>query len=192
MADKKILYNIKKAQLSKITEMSTAGLPTYGEPIPVPGSVSLSLDNDSSSDIIYADGVAYYTPTGSNSYSGTLENVHFSNKVLQDIFNWVLDTNNNLVEVDSGSNEFGMQFAVDSDDGEVYFTMYRCTATKPSQNFQTKEASATVNNESVSITIMPITLADGKNVIKSFAEKGATNYATYMTKIVVPTIGDSI
>lgn len=192
MANKKVLYNIKKVQFSKITEMSEAGLPTYGTPILVPGAVSLSMDNDSTSDPIYADGIVYYTPAGASSYSGTLEDLHFSKEVLKEIFNWVEDTNGNLVEVDDGTNEFGVQFAVDSDDGEVYFTLYRCSATKPNSNFQTKESSATINNESIDITISPITLSDGRNIVKSFAEKGATNYSTYMNKIVVPTIAESI
>lgn len=192
MADKKVLFNIKKVQFSKITETSAAGVPTYATPILVPGTVSLSLDSDSSLDPFYADGIAYYTPAGTNSYSGTLENANFSEEVLKAIFNWALDSNGNLVEVDTGSNEFGMQFAVDSNDGEVYFTLFRCSATKPSMNFQTKESSATINTQSVDITISSISTSDGKNIVKSYATKEATNYADYMTKIVVPTLTETI
>lgn len=192
MADKKVLFNIKKVQFSKITETSAAGVPTYASPILVPGTVSLSLDSDSSLDPFYADGIAYYTPAGTNSYSGTLENANFSEEVLKAIFNWALDSNGNLVEVDTGSNEFGMQFAVDSNDGEVYFTLFRCSATKPSMNFQTKESSATINTQSVDITISSISTSDGKNIVKSYATKEATNYADYMTKIVVPTLTETI
>lgn len=192
MADKKVLFNIKKVQFSKITETSASGVPTYAAPILVPGTVSLSLDSDSSLDPFYADGIAYYTPAGTNSYSGTLENANFSEEVLKAIFNWALDSNNNLVEVDTGSNEFGMQFAVDSNDGEVYFTLFRCSATKPSMNFQTKESSATINTQSVDITISSISTSDGKNIVKSYATKEAANYADYMTKIVVPTLTETI
>lgn len=183
----KVLYNIKNVQFSKITATSDSGLPTYDSPIKVPGAVSLTLDNESTSETIYADGIAYYTSSGASSYSGTFENVHFTKEVLKAIFNYVEDTSGNLVEVDGGSNEFGMQFAVDSDEGDVYFTLFRCSATKPNANFQTKEASATINNESVDITISPITLSDDKNVVKAYADKSATNYSTYMTKITVPT-----
>ncbi len=192
MADKKVLFNIKKVQFSKITETSASGVPTYATPILVPGTVSLSLDSDSSLEPFYADGIAYYTPAGTNSYSGTLENANFSEDVLKSIFNWALDSNNNIVEIDTGSNEFGMQFAVDSNDGEVYFTLFRCSATKPSMNFQTKEASATINTQSIDITISSISTSDGKNIVKSYATKEATNYADYMTKIVVPTITETI
>lgn len=186
----KVLYNIKKVQFSKITATSDTGLPTYDEPIAVPGAVTLSLDNDSSSEPIYADGIAYFTPSGASSYSGTFEDVHFSKTILKEVFNWLEDTNGNLVEVDNGTNEFGVQFAVDSDEGEVYFTLYRCSATKPSLNFQTKESSATINNESINITMSPITLSDGKTIVKSFADKSASNYATYMNKITVPTFAE--
>lgn len=192
MANKKVLFDIKKVQFSKITEITEAGLPTYATPILVPGTVSLSLDSDSSLSPFYADGIAYYTPAGSTSYTGTLANANFTDEVLKTIFNWIVDNNGNLVETDDGANEFGMQFAVESDNGEVYFTIYRCSATKPSLNFQTKEASATINTQSLSITASPITTADGKNIVKSFCDKDGTNYATYFDAIVVPTFPSQI
>lgn len=183
----KVLFNIKKVQFSKITATGEDGLPTYGTPIKVPGAVSLSTENESSKETKYADGIAYYVTSGSNSYSGTLEIVNFSDEVLQDIFGWKKDSNGNLVEIDGNSENFAMQFAVDSEDGEVYFTFYNCSATKPSNNFQTKEASATINNQSVTLTLIPITLADGTSIIKSFAGKSATGYSKYFDAVTVPT-----
>lgn len=182
----KVLFNIKKLQLSPITAIDTKGKPTYGTPLVCPGTVSLTMEAQGESEPFYADGTAYYSVGAATTYTGTLENALFSEEVLTEIYNYFTDKNNNLVETDEQPKEFGMQFAVDSDEGEVYFTYYRCTSTKPGNNFQTKEGNTTINPQSVSITAMPITLTDGTNVIKGYAKKGATNYATYMTSITVP------
>lgn len=183
----KVWFNIKKLQVSKITKNDTTGI-EYASPIKVPGTVSLSIDSEQSTDSFYADGVSYYAPAGASSYTGTLENAKFSNEVLKEIFNFIEDSANNIIETDAAPNEFGMQFACDSDDGEVYFTYYRVLATKPGLNLQTSEASATINPQSVSITCSPITLSSGKSIVRSHAEKGATNYDTYFNSLIVPTI----
>lgn len=185
----KVLFNIKKLQLSPITAISAAGVPTYDEPIAVPGTVSLSLDPEGESDPFYADGIVYYAGSSSSSYTGTLENALFSDAVLKAIYGYVEDSNKNIVDTDQPTKEFGAQFAVDSDDGEVYFTFYRCSSTKPNLNFQTNEDSRTINPQSVDLTLSTVTTADGKyNLFKSYATKSATNYATYFESIEMPTI----
>lgn len=188
----KVLFNIKKVQISKITSFSATGLPTYATPIKVPGAVSLAMDNESSKETKYADGIAYFVVDGSNSYTGSLEIVNFPDEVLKEIFGWKKDENGNLVEVDCKTEPFAMQFAVDSDDGEVYFTFFNCSASRPNNNFQTKESGVTINNQASNITITPITLENGDNVIKSYADKNAKNYATYFTAVTVPKLVASV
>lgn len=185
---KKVMFNIKKAQAFPITSLGTNGVPTYGTTkLMMPGMVSISLDVEGSSEPFYADGIVYYTASASTSYTGTIENALLQDEFLTTIFKYFKDSNDNLVETDETPQEFGMQFAVDSDDGEVYFTLFRVSAQRPNHNFQTKEDSANINPQSFDITIMPITMADGTNVIKSYAEKDARNYATYFNSITVPT-----
>lgn len=184
----KVIFNIKKLQFSKITAISTAGVPTYATPILVPGTVSLSMETESSVDPFYADGIAYYMPSGATSTTGTLENALFPEDVLKDIYGYITDSNNNLLETDAAPSEFGMQFACDSDAGEVYFTYYRVSSNKPGINLQTSETSATINPQSVEVSASTITLAGGQRVLKSYAKPGATNYSNYFTAITVPTI----
>lgn len=188
----KVLFNIKKLQFSKITEVSPAGVPTYGTPMLMPGTVSLSMESEATSDPFYADGIAYYTPSGSLTTTGTLENALFTDEVLKAIYAYVEDTNGNLLETDGAVAEFGMQFACDSDDGEVYFTYYRVTSNKPGINLTTNAPSATINPQSVSVTASPISLADGTQIIKSHAKKSSPNYATYFEGITIPVITPSV
>ncbi len=189
----KVVFNIKKLQLQKITSLVN-NLPTYDETVmKVPGTVSLSLESEETSDPFYADGIGYYLPKGAETQTGTLENAWFTDEVLKAIYAYVVDSFGNLVATDGQVSEFGMQFACDSDDGEVYFTYYRVSSTKPGLNVTTNAPGATINPQSVNITANTITLADGTtNALKSFATKTASNYATYFEGITVPVIPASV
>lgn len=184
----KVLFNIKKLKMYPITSISSANVPTYGTGLNVPGTVSLTLDSEESSDPFYADGEAYYTPNGSETSTGTLENAMFTKEVLKGIYAYVEDTNGNMLATDGQVKEFGMQFACDSDDGEVYFTFYRVSSTKPGINLTTNAPSATINPQSVNLTATAINLANGTAISRSFADKTATNYATYFEGITLPTL----
>lgn len=188
----KVIFNIKKLQVQPITATSAEGIPTYGSVIKVPGTVSLTMDNESTTDPFYADGIAYYSPAGATSATGTLENALFPDAMLKEIFKYIEDTNENLIETDEAPSEFGMQFACDSDDGEVRFTYYRVSASKPGVNLQTSETSATINPQSVDITASTITLSSGQNILKSHCTKDKGNYDDYFSTIVVPTINASV
>lgn len=184
----KVVFNIKKLQFSKITAVSNAGVPTYDNPILVPGTVSLSMETESTTDPFYADGVAYYMPSGATSTTGTLENAWFSEEALKAIWSYIEDSNGNLLETDAAPSEFGMQFACDSDEGEVYFTYYRVGANKPGLNVQTSEASATINPQSIEISASTVNLTSGQRILKSYAKPGAANYSNYFQAITLPTI----
>ena len=189
----KTKFNIKKLQFVPITAVDDKGTPTYGDAIKCPGAVSITLDPSGATNV-YADGIVYAIVSSASGYTGELEVIQLNKDILTKIFGYLEDEKKNLVEVVTAVKEFGLQFACDSEDGnEVYFTIYRASAAKPSINLQTTEDTPTVNNESLSLTISGIAIADGtKQVIKSYAEKGATNYVTYFDSITVPAFTASI
>ena len=190
----KTKFNIKKLQFIPITAVDDKCTPTYGDAIKFPGAVSITLDPSGEATNVYADGIVYAIVSSASGYTGELEVIQLNKDILTKIFGYIEDANKNLVEAVTSVKEFGLQFACDSEDGnEVYFTIYRASATKPNINLQTTEDAPTVNAESISLTISGITIADGsKQVIKSYAEKGATNYATYFDSITVPTFTASL
>ena len=72
----KVKYNLKNVYYSLLTEtVGDSGTTTYNyaTPVAIPGAVNLSLDEESSNDPFYADGIVYFRAISNNGYSGDLE-----------------------------------------------------------------------------------------------------------------------
>ena len=68
----KVKYNLKNAHYALLT-FGAEGAVTYGTPVPMPGSVSISLDANGEPENFYADGIAYYVINNNMGYEGDLE-----------------------------------------------------------------------------------------------------------------------
>lgn len=74
MANKKnkVKFNLKNAHYAMLS-VSEEGEISYGTPVSMPGSVSISLDANGEPENFYADGVAYYVINNNMGYDGDLE-----------------------------------------------------------------------------------------------------------------------
>ena len=99
MANKKnkVKFNLKNAHYAMLS-VSEAGEISYGKPVPMPGSVSISLDANGEPENFYADGVAYYVINNNMGYDGDLELAMIPESFRTDALGEKLDDKGVLIE----------------------------------------------------------------------------------------------
>lgn len=190
MADtNKIKYGIKNVTLFPAT-IAADGSATYGEPIPVPGAVSLSLDQQGETTPFYADNIVYYTSVANNGYEGDLEVAKIPDAVLAGILGYVEDTNKVLIEdANAAVVHFALAFQFEGDVHAKRHILYNCTMNRPSVAGSTKEESIEPQTETVTITATTIYNATlDKDIVKASATQAdsATQYAAWFTTAYQP------
>lgn len=180
----KIKYGIKNVYYAVATE-GTGGALTYATPAPLKGAVSMSLEAQGDTNTFYADNIAYYTSTANNGYQGDLELALIPDDFRTAVLGEVLDAKGFYVEKSNVPQvEFALLFQFEGDESATKHCLYRCTASRPAVNGQTKEESIEPQTESITITAMP-RIAD--EVVKSRCPSSATDYATWFEAVKEPT-----
>ena len=190
MADtNKIKYGIKNATIFPAT-IAANGSATYGTAISVPGSVSLSLDQQGETNIFWADNIAYYTGVSNNGYEGDWEVAKLPDAVLTEILGFVDDTNGVLIEdANAPVKHFAFAFQFEGDAHARRHILYNCTMNRPSVASATKEEGLEPQTETVTITATSIYNATlDKDIVKASATQAdsATQYAAWFTTAYQP------
>lgn len=184
----KIKYGIKNVTFFPAT-IAADGSATYGEAIPVPGAVSLSLDPQGDTTPFYADNIVYYTSIANNGYEGDLEIAKIPDAVLTSIIGYVEDKNDVLYEdANAPVQHFGMAFQFEGDVHARRHILYNCTAARPSVSGTTKEDSIEPQTETLSITATTIYVATlDKDIVKaSCTPTEKTQYDAWLTTAYIP------
>lgn len=179
--ENKVLFNIKNVHYALLT--SSEGTTNWATPVHVPGAVSLSLDAESTVEPFYADGIAYYVTVSNNGYTGDLEMARFPDKMLQDVWKFVLDNEDKVLTENAFTNaqEFALLFQIDGDADNEYYCLYNVTGTKPAVGAETSTDSKTPQTKTSSITASP--LEDGKVMARTTAETPASVKTSWFTKV---------
>ena len=155
---------------------------TYGTPVPIKGSVSLSLDIEGESSTFYADNMAFYTTNKNGGYSGTLEIAYAEHQMLQDLLGYEDDSGLLLEFTDAQPSQFALLFEFDGNVNKQRFVLYNCTLARPNTEANTTED-----------TIEPTTQSyKGKtrNVVTGMIENTETNktkFDAFFTSVLKPT-----
>lgn len=188
MADtNKIKFGIKSATIFPAT-IAADGSATYGTAIPVPGSVSLSLDQQGETNKFYADNIVYYTSVANNGYEGDWELAKIPDDVLTEILGYI-ESKGVLIE-DAGAAvvHFAFAFQFEGDQHARRHVLYNCTMNRPSVAGSTKEESIEPQTETVTITATSIyNAALDKDIVKASAVPGDAAYANWFTTVYQPT-----
>ena len=180
----KVKYNLKNAHYALLT-IGEDGAVSYGAPIPMPGSVSISLDANGEPENFYADGVAYYVINNNMGYDGDLELAMIPESFRTDVLKEELDANGVLLEnaqVELAS--FALLFEFDGDVKHIRHVLYNCAASRPGIEGKTNEDSREVQTETLTIKATP--LADGMVKAKSGNTTNAEAYDNWYKEVYMP------
>lgn len=183
--DNKIKYNLRNAHYAKHI-IGEDGAVTFGTPVAIPGSVSISLDAQGNISPFYADGIVYYKSAANNGYEGDLEVALLPESFRTDILGEELDNKKVLVENSNAKQSaFALLFEFDGDNKAIRHVLYNCAATRPSVESQTKEESIEPVTETLTISATP--MPDGKIKAKTGEASDEIAYANWYKTVYVTT-----
>ncbi len=186
MADNnKVKFNLKNSHYAVLT-VDEDGNPSYGTPVALPGSVSISLDANGEPENFYADGVAYYVINNNMGYDGDLELALIPESFRTDILKEELDANGVLIEnSDVELASFALLFEFDGDQKHIRHVLYNCSASRPGIEGKTNEDTKEVQTETLTIKATP--LADGMVKAKTGDTTDSTVYDAWYDAVYLPT-----
>lgn len=180
----KVKYNLKNAHYALLT-IGEDGAVTYGMPVALPGSVSLSLDANGEPENFYADGIAYYVINNNMGYDGDFELALIPESFRTDVLKEKLDSKGVLIEnSDAELAQFALLFEFDGDVRHIRHVMYNCSASRPKIEGKTNEDKKEVQTETLTIKATP--LADGKVKAKTGNTTDAAVYAGWYKAVYLP------
>lgn len=177
----KVKYGLKQVHYAPITE--ALGVVTYGTPVAIPGAVSIALSAAGETTPFFGDDGQYHTTVSNNGYEGTLEVALIPEIFRTDILGEVVSTTDKVLVENSNANpaEFALLFEFTGDVKGIRHVLYRCKATRPNIESNTKAASTEVKTDILNLIASP--LPDGKVKAKTTAETTSAIYDAWYTKV---------
>lgn len=190
MADtNKVKFGISRCYYAVAT-IASDGSATYGSPKPLPGAVSLSLDQQGDTNKFYADNIVYYTSVANNGYEGDFELAKIPDDFLKDVLGYTADHNGVLFE-DAGAPvvHFALIFQFEGDAHARRHVLYNCTCNRPSVSGSTKEESIEPQTETITITATTVyNAAYDKDIVKaSVTPAESTEYNGWTSAVYMVT-----
>lgn len=158
MADK-IEYGFRNVYYSVITE-GVGGTLTYGTPKSFLGQgcggISVNLAPSGDETDFYADDISWFSETTNNGYEGDLVMTLVSDDFKKDVMKMTQDTNGALIEkANVIFNKFALGFEVQGNENPTRTWYYYCSVGRANDEHQTKEASITPANKTLSLKVRP-------------------------------------
>lgn len=185
MAKNKVKYNLKKTHYAKMIT-GEDGTVTYDKPVPIPGSVSISLDAQGENSKFHADGIVYFQAASNNGYEGDLEIALIPESFRTDILGEELDEKKVLVEkADAKQEIFALMFEFDGDENSIRHVLYHCIATRPAVASQTSAGTKEPVTEKLTISATP--REDGLVKAQTGDATDAATYEKWYDAVFIPT-----
>ena len=149
----KVKFGLNKVHYAKILSFDDEGVPTFAEPVRIPGAVSLSIDAEGEASNFYADDGVYYVLNNNSGYTGDLEIALVPLDFATDILGEQLDKNGVLSEINTAEiAQFALLFEFSGDKNKIRHCLFCCSASRPATESSTIEAEKEVKTETLSLT----------------------------------------
>ncbi len=153
MEKNKVKFGLNKVHYAKILSFDDEGVPTFAEPVRIPGAVSLSIDAEGEASNFYADDGVYYVLNNNSGYTGDLEIALVPLDFATDILGEQLDKNGVLSEINTAEiAQFALLFEFSGDKNKIRHCLFCCSASRPATESSTIEAEKEVKTETLSLT----------------------------------------
>lgn len=181
----KVKYGLKNAHYALLT-IGEDGTVTYGNPIPILGSVSLTMDAQGDTSTFYADNMAYFVTAANDGYSGTFEVALIPDQFRQDVLHETMDEAAQvLVEnINNQTSPFALLFEFDGDKKAIRHVLYNCTCTRPSVSGGTTNNTKEPSTETMNLTASP--LPNGNTKARTTVDTPAAQYAGWYDAVWQP------
>ena len=137
----KVKFGLNKVHYAKILSFDDECVPTFAEPVRIPGAVSLSIDAEGEASNFYADDGVYYVLNNNSGYTGDLEIALVPLDFATDILGEQLDKNGVLTENNTAEvSQFALLFEFSGDKNKIRHCLICCSASRPATESSTIEA----------------------------------------------------
>lgn len=181
----KIQFGLKNVYYAKLTEtIGSDGTHSYnyGTPKPFPGAVSMSLAPSGDTIKEFADDTEWYTVAQNNGYEGDFEYEVMPEDFATDILGDTKDASGVITETnDKSTTYFALLFEIDGDAKKRRNVFYKCSATRETQENETKGETLTPTHGTMTITSVP--RADGKVKAYTSATVSTSAYNSWYSDV---------
>lgn len=185
MAEERVQFNLHSVYYAKLTVTVTGGVETYayGSPVPIPGAVTLNLEQNGSIESFYADGIVFYQTVSNNGYSGSLEVARVPDQMLQDIWGVTLHTTDKTLEESAEPQPapFALLYAIDNDISNNLYVLYNVKANRPNIGSTTNTETKTPQTQTMDISAPP--RGDLKVMCRTTADSPSTVRAGWFASV---------
>ena len=181
----KVKYGLKNAHYALLT-INEDGSVSFGTPVPIPGSVSLTMDAQGETSTFYADNMAYYVTATNGGYSGSFEVALIPDSFRTSVLGETLDAEAQvLVEnVNNQTTPFALMFEFQGDQKAIRHILYNCTCTRPSVSGATTTQTTEPTTETMNLTASP--LPNGVTKARTTASTPDVQYAAWYDAVWQP------
>ena len=164
---------------------------TYTTPVHIEGAVSLSLKPAGSSVTAYGDDVALVDFDVNQGYTGSVAFQLIPDQFKIDMLGETVDANGVVSEnSDARASECALLFQFLGDVNNRRHLLYRCKFARPNIESESTKDKVDVKEESLDITVRPVTDGLLKHMVKSYVDdlpETASIYANWFSKVYIGT-----